>query len=50
VPTPANALAYAKRFVGNLPIDDSAMKYRVLNWAHNKLWMAAPPSTIASRH
>jgi hypothetical protein len=42
MPTAAEALAYCKRFIGNLPVDDSAMKYRILNAAHNRLWMAAP--------
>jgi hypothetical protein len=42
MPTPLEALNYAKRFTGNLPVDDSTMKYRILNYAHNRLWSAAP--------
>jgi len=42
MPTPQAALDYAKRFVGQLPVDDAAIKLRVLNDAHAKLWMAAP--------
>jgi hypothetical protein len=42
VPSPLDALNYAKRLTGNLPIDDANLKYRVLNSAHNDLWMAAP--------
>lgn len=41
MPTPNDAMAYAKRFVGNMPIDDSTIKFRILDDAHVKLWMAA---------
>ena len=40
--SPSDALAYAKRFVGHLPIDDTDTKYRLLDDASKKLWMAAP--------
>ncbi len=40
--TPKNALDYAKRFVGHLPIDDTDIKFRLLDDASKKLWMAAP--------
>lgn len=42
MPTPLEALTYAKRFVGNVVIDATELKYRVLNDAWCKLWMAAP--------
>jgi len=42
MPTPLDALSYAKRFIGNLPVDDPSLKYRILNYAHSRLWMAAP--------
>lgn len=49
MPTPNEAIAYAKRFVGNMPIDDSTIKLRLLDDAHKKLWMAAPWSwTVAA--
>jgi hypothetical protein len=49
VPTPNDGLAYAKRFIGNLPVDDASLKYRLLNDAHNQLWMAAPwPWSVAA--
>ena len=41
-PTPNDALNYAKRFIGNIPLDDSTIKLRLLNDASKKLWMAAP--------
>jgi hypothetical protein len=41
-PTPDDALNYAKRWVGNAPIDDVNLKYRVLNDALCQQWMAAP--------
>jgi len=41
MPTPQQALNYAKRFVGQLPVDDTTVKLRMLNDAHTKLWMAA---------
>ena len=40
--TPQDAIDYAKRMVGRLPIDDASLLYRVLNDAHSRLWMAAP--------
>ena len=42
MPTPADAIGYAKRFVGNVPVDDTAIKLRILNDAAAKLWLAAP--------
>jgi hypothetical protein len=42
VPTPQQALDYAKRFIGNIPVDDSAMNVRILDSAHKRLWMRAP--------
>jgi len=42
MPTPNEAIAYAKRFLGNMPLDDSTIKLRILDDAHKKLWMAAP--------
>lgn len=40
--TPADALAYARRFVGLMPLSDAAIKYRILDDAHKKFWTAAP--------
>jgi hypothetical protein len=40
--SPQNALDYAKRFVGRVPLDDTEIKLRMLDDAHKKLWMAAP--------
>jgi hypothetical protein len=40
--SPQNALDYAKRFVGRVPLDDTEIKLRLLDDAHKKLWMAAP--------
>jgi hypothetical protein len=42
MPTPNDALNYAKRFMGNMPLDDATIKLRILDDAHKKLWMAAP--------
>lgn len=42
MPSPQDALSYAKRYVGRLPVDDAEIKYRLLDDAHKKLWMAAP--------
>jgi len=42
MPTPQDALNYAKRYVGNMPVDDTETKYRLLDDAHAKFWMAAP--------
>ena len=41
MPTPAEAIAYSKRFVGSIPVDATDLKLRILNDAANKLWMAA---------
>lgn len=41
-PAPQDAINYAKRWVGNAPIDDANLLYRVLNDAQCQLWMAAP--------
>ena len=41
-PTPDDALNYAKRFIGNQPVDDTTIKLRLLNDANCQLWMAAP--------
>jgi hypothetical protein len=41
-PTADDALNYAKRWVGNAPIDDANLKLRLLNDATCMLWMAAP--------
>ncbi len=38
--TPNDAMSYAKRFVGNGPVDDTALKYRILDDANRRLWMA----------
>ncbi len=40
--TPNDAMAYAKRFLGSIPVDDAALKYVILNHANLKLWSAAP--------
>lgn len=40
--TPKQALDYAKRMVGNLPIDDVDIKLRILNDAAYRLHMFAP--------
>lgn len=49
MPTPNDALNYAKRFLGNMPLDDTTIKLRLLDDAHKKLWMAKPWSwTVAS--
>jgi hypothetical protein len=40
--SPQNALDYAKRFVGRVPLDDTEIKLRLLDDAHKKLWMSAP--------
>ncbi len=40
--SPSDALTYAKRFVGNLPVDDATVIYRLCDDASKKLWMAAP--------
>lgn len=42
MPSPLDALNYAKRMTGNMPVDDVNLKLRILNDAHNELWMAAP--------
>lgn len=42
MPAPDDAIAYAKRFIGNLTVDDSTIKLRLLDDSHRKLWMAAP--------
>jgi hypothetical protein len=39
VAAPNDALTYAKRFVGSLPVDDSALIYRLLDDAHKEFWM-----------
>lgn len=39
--SPDDAIAYAKRWVGNLPVDDTALKLRLLNDASNMLHMWA---------
>lgn len=39
-PTPDDALAYAQRFIGGLPLDDAAIKLRLLDDAHKQLWNA----------
>jgi len=39
--TPQDALNYAKRFVGNMPLDDATIKYRLLDDASKQLWMHA---------
>lgn len=41
-PTPQDAINFAKRDIGNSPIDDTNLLYRVLNDANCQLWMAAP--------
>lgn len=41
-PAPQDAINYAKRWVGNAPIDDTNLLYRILNDATCMLWMAAP--------
>jgi len=42
MPSPQEALDHAKRFIGSMPVDDAAMKYRILDDAHRALWMRAP--------
>jgi hypothetical protein len=42
VPTPNDAMAFAKRFIGRMPVDDAEIKLRILDDAHRKLWTAAP--------
>ncbi len=42
MPSPQTALEYAKRYVAQMPVDDAAVKYRILDDAHAKLWMSAP--------
>lgn len=37
---PSDALAYAKRFIGSLPMDDTVLLARLLDDAHKKFWMA----------
>jgi len=39
--SPQDALEYAMRMVGNMPLDDPKLIYRLLDDAHKKLWMAA---------
>jgi hypothetical protein len=39
--TPQDALNYAKRMCGNMPVDDSNLNPRVLDDANKALWMAA---------
>lgn len=49
MPTPNDALNYAKRFLGNVPLDDANLKLRLLDDAHKMLWMADNwPWTVAS--
>src|ERR1700757_3954885 len=38
---PQDALNYAKRMCGNMPVDDSNLNPRVLDDANKALWMAA---------
>jgi hypothetical protein len=42
MPTPQDALNYAKRMCGNMPVDDANLNPRVLDDANKALWMAAP--------
>jgi hypothetical protein len=42
VPTPNDAMTFAKRFIGRMPVDDAEIKLRILDDAHRKLWTAAP--------
>jgi hypothetical protein len=42
MPSPQDALNYAKRFCGNLPVDDPNIIYRILDDANKALWMASP--------
>lgn len=42
MPTPQEAIDYAKRFIGNMPVDDTEMKLRILNDASDLIWHAAP--------
>jgi hypothetical protein len=42
MPTPQQALDYAKRFIGRMPVDDTEMKLRILNDSLNTIWHAAP--------
>ena len=42
MPTPQDALNYAKRFIGRMPLDDTDIKLRILDDASAELWMAAP--------
>lgn len=47
--TPNDAINYVKRFLGNVPVDDTALKLRLLDDAHKLLWMADNwPWTVAS--
>ena len=39
---PQDALNYAKRMCGNMPVDDSNLQPRVCDDANKALWMAAP--------
>jgi len=40
--TPSNAMAYAKRFLGEMPLDDAAIELRILNAAANRIHVTAP--------
>jgi len=40
--TPTNALNFAKRMIGDAPLDDTNLQLRVLNAAANLIHMAAP--------
>jgi hypothetical protein len=42
MPTPNEAMEYAKRFIGRMPVDDTEIKLRILDDSHRKLWTAAP--------
>lgn len=42
MPTPNDAMAFAKRFIGRMPVDDAEIKLRILDDAHRKLWTAGP--------
>lgn len=49
MPTPNEAMEFAKRFIGRMPVDDAEIRYRILDDAHRRLWTAAPwRGTIAS--
>ena len=40
--TPQDALNYAKRFIGDAPLDDANLRFRVLDAANKHLWFIEP--------